>query len=78
MGGIRRGTAIRRAAGGRGCFAHKLRAMHGMLSAAILICVFAAVTAACLYATGRVYLAGTRRGHDPAPAQDGVPGQDGR
>jgi hypothetical protein len=39
--------------------------MHGMLSAAILICVFAAVTVACLYAARRVYLAGSRRG-DPS------------
>jgi hypothetical protein len=36
--------------------------MHGMLSAAILICVFAAVAAACVYVAGRVYLAGGRRG----------------
>jgi len=35
--------------------------MHGMLSATILICVFAAVAAACLYLAGRVYLAGKRR-----------------
>jgi len=35
--------------------------MHGMLSAAILICVFAAVAVACLYAAGRVYLTGRRR-----------------
>jgi hypothetical protein len=35
--------------------------MHGMLSAAILICVFAAVTVACAYVAGRVYLAGSRR-----------------
>jgi hypothetical protein len=31
--------------------------MYGMLSAAILICVFAAVTVACAYVAGRVYLA---------------------
>jgi len=37
--------------------------MHGMLSAAILICVFAAVTVACAYVAGRVYLAtGKRQG----------------
>jgi hypothetical protein len=36
--------------------------MHGMLSATILICVFAAVAAACMYLVGRVYLAGKRRG----------------
>jgi hypothetical protein len=35
--------------------------MHGMLSAAILICVFLAVTAAGLYVAGRVYLAAGRR-----------------
>jgi hypothetical protein len=39
-----------------------LRPMHGMLSAAILICVFAAVTVACVIVAGRVYLAGSRRG----------------
>jgi hypothetical protein len=31
--------------------------MYGMLSAAILICVFAAVAVACAYLAGRVYLA---------------------
>ena len=31
--------------------------MHGMLSAAILICVFAAVAVVCAYVAGRVYLA---------------------
>jgi hypothetical protein len=35
--------------------------MHGMLSAAILICVFAAVTVACAYVAGRVYLAAAGR-----------------
>jgi hypothetical protein len=35
--------------------------MHGMLSAAILICVFIAVAAACAYVAGRVYLAAGRR-----------------
>jgi hypothetical protein len=35
--------------------------MHGMLSAAILMCAFAFIAAACLYAAGRVYLAGKRR-----------------
>jgi hypothetical protein len=39
--------------------------MHGMLSAAILICAFAASAAACLYLAGRVYLAG-RRHDDPS------------
>jgi len=37
--------------------------MHGMLSAAILIGVFAIVAAACLYVAGRVYLAGSRGGN---------------
>jgi hypothetical protein len=36
--------------------------MHGMLSAAILIGVFAAVALACAYVAGRVYLAGRRQG----------------
>jgi uncharacterized SAM-binding protein YcdF (DUF218 family) len=35
--------------------------MHGMLSATILICVFAAVAIACLIVAGRVYLADERR-----------------
>jgi hypothetical protein len=39
--------------------------MHGMLSATILICVFAAVALACLYVAGRVLMAGGRRG-DPS------------
>jgi hypothetical protein len=37
--------------------------MHGMLSAAILICLFVATVAACLFAAVRVYLAG-QRGRD--------------
>jgi YbbR domain-containing protein len=36
--------------------------MHGMLSAAILISVFALIAAACLYVAVRVYAAGRRRG----------------
>jgi hypothetical protein len=36
--------------------------MHGMLSATILICVFAVAAVAGLYAVVRVYLAGGRRG----------------
>jgi hypothetical protein len=44
--------------------ARTLRAMHGMLSAAILICLFAATAAACLYAAVRVYMAGHQRGGD--------------
>jgi len=36
--------------------------MHGMLSAMFLIGVFGAVTVACAYVAGRVYLAGSRRG----------------
>jgi hypothetical protein len=35
--------------------------MHGMLSAAILIGVFAAVAVACAYVAGRVYLTAGRR-----------------
>jgi hypothetical protein len=38
--------------------------MHGMLSAAILICLFAVTAAACLYAAVRVYAAGRQRGRD--------------
>ena len=53
---------IRRGAGPRGCLARTLRAMHGMLSAAILIGVFAVTAAACLYLAVRVYAAGGRRG----------------
>src|SRR5689334_21077035 len=44
-----------------------LRAMHGMLSAAILIGVFAVVAAACLYLVVRVFAAG--RGHTRGRAQ---------
>jgi hypothetical protein len=36
--------------------------MHGMASAAILICTFGAIAAACLYAAVRVFLAGGRGG----------------
>jgi hypothetical protein len=36
--------------------------MHGILSAAILICVFAVFAVAGLYAAVRAYLAGGRRG----------------
>jgi hypothetical protein len=39
--------------------------MHGTLSAAILIGVFAAVAVACLYVAARAYLAGSRGG-DPS------------
>jgi hypothetical protein len=56
--------------------------MHGMLSAAILIGVFALVAVACLCVVVRVYLAGTRRGLDARPGQAGPgqagPGQEGR
>ena len=45
--------------------------MHGMLSAAILIGVFIVVAAASLYVAGRVYQAGTRRGPDAKPGQEG-------
>jgi hypothetical protein len=52
---------MRRGAGPSGPAAPKLRAMHGMLSAAILICAFAGVAVACGYVVLRVYLAGARR-----------------
>jgi len=39
--------------------------MHGMLSAAILIGVFAVAAAACLYVAVRIYAAGGRHG-DPS------------
>jgi hypothetical protein len=35
--------------------------MHGMLSASILIGVFAVAAVACAYVAGRVYLAAGRR-----------------
>ncbi len=63
-------SVIRRAAGRRPGFARKLRVMHGMLSAAILIGVLAVAAAACLYAVVRVYLAGARRGPDAGPGQE--------
>ncbi len=58
-------TLTRRAAGRRGRPARTLRAMHGMLSAAIVIGVFAVAAAACLYLAVRVLAAGGRRG-DPS------------
>jgi hypothetical protein len=39
-----------------------LRAMHGMLSAAIVIGVFAVCAVACLYLAVRVFMAGGRPG----------------
>ena len=39
-----------------------LRAMHGMLSAAIVVGVFALAAAACLYLAVRVFAAGSRPG----------------
>jgi hypothetical protein len=36
--------------------------MHGMLSAAVLICAFGAIAAACLFVAARAYLAGGRGG----------------
>jgi len=39
--------------------------MHGMLSAAIVIGVFAVVAAACLYVAVRAFTAGGRRGDAP-------------
>jgi len=46
-----------------GPHARTLRPMHGMMSAAILICTFGAVAAACLYAAARAYLSGGRDGN---------------
>ncbi len=63
--------ADRRAAGEGPGFARKLRAMHGMLSAAILIGVFAVAAVACLYAVVRVGLAGTRRDLDAGQGRAG-------
>ena len=45
--------------------------MHGMLSAAILIGVFGVIAAACLCVVVRVFLAGTQKGPDAGPGQDG-------
>ena len=45
--------------------------MHGMLSAAILIGVFAVAAVACLYAVVRVGLAGTRRDLDAGQGRAG-------
>jgi hypothetical protein len=45
--------------------------MHGMLSATILICVFAVVALSSLYLVLRVHLAGTHRGPDAGPGQEG-------
>ena len=56
---------MRRGAGRPGEAPLDLRLMHGMLSAAILICGFGAIAAACAYVAGRVYLTGGRRG-DPS------------
>jgi hypothetical protein len=36
--------------------------MHGMMSAAILICAFGAIAAVCLYVAARAYLTGGRGG----------------
>src|SRR5690349_21736133 len=58
-------TACR--AAGRHAAPIDLRAMHGMLSAAILIGVFAVVATACLYLVVRVFMAG--RGHTRGQAQ---------
>jgi len=46
--------------------------MHGMLSAAILIGVFAVIAAVCLYMVVRVYSAGRARAHGQAPGPRGV------
>jgi hypothetical protein len=53
-----RGCRIRRGASRGARSALKLRPMHGMLSAAILIGVCGVVAAACLYVVIRVFLAG--------------------
>jgi len=37
--------------------------MHGMLSAAILICAFGAIAVACLFVAARAFLAGGRGGN---------------
>jgi len=55
----------RRAAGRRRRLPRTLPPMHGMLSAAIVIGVFAVAAAACLYLAVRVFAAGGRRG-DPS------------
>ena len=52
----------RRAAGRRGRLPRTLPPMHGMLSAAIVIGVFAVSAAACLYLAVRVFAAGDRPG----------------
>jgi hypothetical protein len=36
--------------------------MHGMASAAILICVFGAIAVTCLYVAARAWMAGGRGG----------------
>ena len=53
---------FRRGAGPRASARPYTSGMHGMASAAILICVFGAIAAVCLYASVRVYLAGGRGG----------------
>jgi hypothetical protein len=50
--------------------------MHGMLSAAILIGVFAVIAAVCLYLAGRAFAAG--RAQAPAQAHGQTHGQAGR
>lgn len=45
---------------------HTLPSMHGMLSAAILIGVFALTAAAALYVAVRIHLAGGRQGGQTA------------
>jgi len=56
------GGRVRRGGGRRGPPDRTLRPMHGMLSAAILIGVFAVAAAVCLYVAVRAYAAGGRRG----------------
>ena len=68
-------AAIGRAIGMRLPKGHKLRPMHGMLSAGILIAVFALTAAAALYVAARVHVAGGRTGRGQ-PARDAEPRED--
>jgi hypothetical protein len=44
--------------------------MHGMLSAAILVCLFAATAAACLFAAVRVFAAARQPSHGAGPGPE--------
>jgi hypothetical protein len=62
-------------AGYRATRANTLRSMHGMLSAGILIGVFALTAAAALYVAARVHLAGRYQGGGrPAGAPEPMEG----